>query len=227
MADRSKNNTTIVEITNSATELTTSATDAVLAIECIVIIVWLGRFAPRVRWRTALWCWVFGLVALSSLLGCLTHGFVMPVSVREALWKPLHLSLGVLVALFAVGAIYDWRGRVAAGRLVPWAIGLGAAFFGLTELLSGTFILFDVYEATAMVITLAIYLYLASTRRLKGAGVVAAAIVLNLIAVGLQFSDVSVRILVPFDHNGVFHLVQSMGIVMLGLGLHRGMQRIE
>lgn len=211
---------------NSATELTTSATNAVLAIECIVILVWLGRIAPRVRWRTALWCWVFGLVAFSSLIGCVTHGFVMPAPVCEALWKPLNLSLGVLVALFMVGAIYDWRGRVAAGRLVPWAVALGTAFFGLTELFSGTFIVFDIYEAAAMVIALAIYLFLACTHRLGGAGIVAAAILLNMVAVGIQFSNVSVRILVPFDHNGVFHLVQMVGIVTLGLGLFRGMQRV-
>ena len=206
----------------SPTELTTSATDAALAIECVVIMTYLWRAPAGDRWRTGLWCWVFGLIAFSSLLGAVAHGLEMPDSVRETIWKPLYLSLGILVALFIVGAVFDWRGRAAAVRLVPWGIGAGAVFFGLTEFFGGAFIVFGVYEAAAMVTALAIYSFLAAMHRLKGAGVVAAAILLNLAAAGVQATDVSVRIVFPFDHNGVFHLVQMAGTAVLGLGLRTG-----
>lgn len=216
-----------MDLTNLPTELTTSATDAVLAIECIVITVCLWRTATSDRWRTALWCWVFGLMAFSSLLGAITHGFEMPNSTREVLWKPLYLSMWVVVALFMVGTIYDWRGRVVAERLVPWAIGTGAAFFGLAEFLSGSFILFVAYEATAMVCALAIYSFLAVTRRLLGAGIVVTTIVLNLAAAGAQASAASIWIFVPFDHNGIFHVIQMVGAAILGLGLRTGMHPEE
>lgn len=207
---------------DSPTELTTSATDAVLVVECVVIMAYLWRAPAGDRWRTGLWCWVFGLIAFSSLLGAIAHGLEMPDAVREALWKPLYLSLGILVALFIVGAVFDWRGRAAAVRLVPWSIGAGAVFFGLTEFFGGAFIVFGVYEASAMGGALAIYSFLAATHRLKGAGLVAAAILLNLAAAGVQATDVSVRIVFPFDHNGVFHLVQMTGAAVLGLGLRIG-----
>lgn len=210
-------------LTESPTELTTSVTDAVLAIECVMIMVHLRSIVTVDRWRTRLWCCVLGLLAMASFLGAVAHGLEMPDSIRTALWKPLYLSLGILVAMFVVGAVADWRGWVVAKRLVPWSIGIGVAFFGLTELQSGAFVVFVIYEATAMVIAVAIYIFLAARNRLRGAAVVALAILLNLIAACVQASDVSVYILFLFDHNGVFHLVQMLAIAILGLGLRLGM----
>ena len=209
---------------SSPAELTTGATDAVLAVECVLISVWLWRTPISSRWRATLWCWVFGLLAFSSLLGAVAHGLELPYTTRGALWKPLYLSLGILVALFLVGAVYDWRGREAAGRLVPWAIGAGAAFFALTQLTGGSFIVFFAYEAPALTCALTIYVLLAAKRRLAGAGVVAAAIVLNLAAGGVQASSASATIIFPIDHNGLFHLVQMAGAATLGLGVWLGLR---
>jgi hypothetical protein len=206
----------------SPTEITTSATDAVLAIECAVILAYLWQTQTGDRWRIGLWCWALGLLAFASVLGSVTHGLEMPQSLRAALWKPLYLSLGFLVALFLVGAVFDWHGHVVASRLVPWSIGLGDTFFGLTELFDGGFIIFLVYEGAAMAGALAIYSFLAATHRLRGAGVVATAISLNLAAAAVQASSVSFEIFVPFDHNGVFHLVQMVALATLGLGLRLG-----
>ena len=207
----------------SPTEITTSATDAVLAIECVAVLAYLRRTPTGDRWRIGLWCWVLGLLAFASFLGFVAHGVAMPQSLRAVLWKPLNMSLGLLVALFLVGAFFDWHGRVVARRLVPWSIGLGGLFFGLTEFLNKGFIIFVVYEAAAMASALAIYSFLEATHRLKGAGIVATAILLNLAVAGVQASSMSFTILVPFDHNGVFHLIQMLAIATLGLGLQIGM----
>ena len=212
---------------NSPTELTTSATDAVLAIECAVIIALLLRTAPADRWRTNLWCWVFGLLAIASFLGALAHGVEMPKSMRTALWAPLYLSLGILVVLFIVGAVADWRGKMAAKRLVPWGLGVSAAFLGLTALLGGAFIVFIVYAATILLSALAIYTFLAVTRRLQGAAVMALAILLNLAAAAVQASNLSLHLVFPFDHNGLFHLVQIVSTAILGWGLHLGMESAQ
>jgi hypothetical protein len=209
-------------LSSSPTELTTTATDAVLAIECIVILVYLWRSPSGDRWRIGLWCWVFGLLAFVSMLGALAHGIEMPDSSRDALWKPLYLSLGIIVGLFLVGAIYDLRCRAVVKRLVPWSIGLGIIFFGVTGIFSGSFIVFVLYEAIAMTVSLVIYLFLAATNRSKGAKIVAIAIFLNLVAAGVQASNLSFTLLIPFDNNGVFHLVQMVGLAVLGLGLLMG-----
>ncbi len=208
----------------SPTELTTSATDALLAIECAVIIALLLRTAPADRWRTNLWCSVFALLATASFLGALAHGLEMPTPMRTTLWTPLYLSLGILVLLFIMGAVADWRGKVAAKRLVPWGIGMSAVFFGLTALLGGTFMVFIVYAATILLSALAIYTFLAVTHRVQGAAVMALAILLNLAAAAVQASNLSLHLVFPFDHNGLFHLVQILSTAILGLGVHLGME---
>ncbi len=211
-------------LNSSPTELTTGATDAVLALECVLIGIWLWRTRHSDRWRATLWCWVFGFLALSSLLGAVAHGLDLGKTTRDALWKPLFLGLGILVALFAVGAVYDWLGRGVARRLVPWAVAAGAAFFAATQLGSGAFKFFDVYSAAALICSLMIYVMLAAKRRLRGAGVVAAAIMLDLAAAGVRASSASITVILPFDHNGLFHLVQMVGAAMLGRGVWLGLR---
>ncbi|MDX2478728.1 MAG: hypothetical protein QNK24_00155 [Desulfuromusa sp.] len=166
-------------------------------------------------------------MAFVSVLGALTHGLTMSESLRVMLWRPLYLSLGLIVGLFLVGAVYDWRGRAAARRLVPWSIGLGIIFFLVTEIFSDAFIIFVFYEAVAMTVSLMIYSFLAATNRLNGAIIVATAVFLNLAAAGVQASSFSFTLLVPFDHNGVFHLVQMVGLAILGIGLHLGLKPVE
>jgi hypothetical protein len=213
-----------VPLVQSPTELTTSATDALLAMECVLVIAWLPGTTTPDHWRNRLWCWFFGFFAIASFLGATAHGLEMPDSTRGVLWKPLYLSLGIAVALFVVGAIADWRGQTVAKRLVPWSIGAGAAFLGLTELLDRAFIVFVVYEAAALAGALAVYIFLAVTGRLKGAAVIALGILLSLAAAVAQASDVSFHILFPFDHNGAFHLLQMLSTATLAVGLRLGME---
>ena len=208
---------------DSLTEITTGATDAVLAVECLIILVILWRSPADDPLRRKIWCSVFGIMAFSSILGAAAHIFEMPQTLRDAIWKPLYLSLGLLVSIFLAGVILDLRGHRAAKRFLPWSIGLGIFFFGLTELSGGEFIIFVAFEAAVMLAALAVYIYLGANRRLKGAGMIAAAIILNLAGGAIQASTLSIHVIFPFDHNGVFHLVQMIGTAVLGFGLSRGM----
>ena len=208
----------------SPTEITTSLTDAILAVESTAILLLLWRNAAGNRWKAGVWCWIFGLLAFASLLGAVVHGVAMPRMANDMLWKPLYLSLGIAVSLFLVGGLFDWQGRDAAKKVMPWAVLIGTAFYAATELFSSAFIIFVVYEAVVMTAVMGIYIFLAVTGRLTGAGVIAAAIVLNLVAAGIQASDMSISIGMDFDHNGVFHLVQMAATALLGTGLYMGMK---
>jgi hypothetical protein len=211
-----------MEFAHAPTELTTAATDLLLAVECVVIAVW---FAPRPyadRFRAVLWYWVFGLTATASLLGAIAHGFAFSEPVLSRLWMPLYLSLGMVVALFVVGAIHDWCGRLLAMRLVPWALATGMAFFAITQLRDEAFTIFVLYEAAAMVSAFAIYVVLVLKQRLPGAGRVAAAIALNLAAAAVQASSLKLNFIVPLDHNGLFHVIQILAVAVLGAGLRAG-----
>ena len=213
-----------MQLNPSPTELTTAATDAALGLLCLVVLLRLVSIPVDATWKRALWCWVLGLLGLASFLGAVGHGLELSESVLAALWWPLYLSLGLTVALFVVGGIFDWRGEAAARALLPWAVGTGAGFFALTQLLGGAFLVFVVYEAVAMVATLAMYVFVSTTGRLPGAGMIAVGIGLSIVAAAVQSSDLRVRLIVPFDHNGLFHLVQLTATAALANGLRRGLE---
>ena len=208
----------------SPTELTTSATDLFLAIECIIIMIVLWRSPAGEPWRISLWFWVFGLLAFSSFIGTVAHGMEMQASRREALFLPIFLCLGVVVGLFVAGALYDLKGGEMAKGLVWLCVGVTVIFFVLIQLVDKVLILFVIIEALAIIGTLAIYAYLAFTHGLKGSEWIFFAILISLMAMGVQTSKVSMKILFPFDHNGIFHLVEMVALAMLGWGLRIGMK---
>jgi hypothetical protein len=213
-----------MQLNPSATELTTAATDAALGLLCLAVLWRLVAIPVNAIWKRALWCWVFGLLGLASVLGAVAHGLALSEFVLTLLWLPLYLSLGLTVALFLIGGIHDWRGEAAARALLPWAVGIGGSFFALTQLAGGAFLIFVVYEATAMLATLAMYVFLSTTGRLAGAGMITMGIGLSIVAAAVQASALSVRLIVPFDHNGLFHLVQLTATAALANGLRRGLE---
>jgi len=204
--------------------LTTGITDAVLAIISVTMMFMLLRTQTTQQWKQRLWAYLFGLAGLASLLGFVVHGFEWDPMLSTALWHPLYLSLGLVVALFVVGGLYDLRGAAAARSALPWALGGGVTIYALIQMMGGNFLLFVVYEAAAMLTALTIYLHLTAVRRVGWAATVAAGIVLNLVAAAIQASDITVFIVWRFDHNGVFHLVQMVAIVVLAFGVRAGLR---
>jgi hypothetical protein len=204
-----------VELATQATERTTAATDALLAIAAIVLLAMLRRRTPPSLGR-AVWLSALAAMALASVLGAVAHGLRLSDAVRDLLWQPLYFALGTTMALFVVGAVRDWRGDRAARRTLPAMLVLTLAFYGATRASGGDFLVFVLYEAGALGFALAVYAWLAARRRRAGAAAMAAALGVSL-AAGLG----TVRLLWEFDHNGVFHLVQLAGIVLLAAGLRR------
>lgn len=209
----------------SPTELTTGATDAILGLLCLAILIRFIRMRVEDRWKRSVWTWIFGLLSLASLLGAAAHGLDVADNVQTVLWLPLYLSLGLVMALFVVGGVYDWKGARAARTLLPWAIGVGIGFFALTQLSGGAFVIFVVYEAMAMIAALAMYAALARRRGLPGASLVFAGIALSLVAAAIQASALELTAVVPFDHNGLFHLVQLAATAILANGVAAGLRQ--
>lgn len=208
------------------TELTTAATDVLIALVALSCAAALNRHRTANPWRVLVWTWVFGLLVFASALGALAHGLELTPALRAWLWRPLYLSLGLVVAMFLVAAISDFIGEKAARVAVLPLLVLAFGFFLVTQLSTGSFLVFVAYEALAMLAALGMYLSLALRRQLAGAGSIAAGILLNLAAVAIQAVDsIAVTIIVPFDHNGVFHLVQVAALIVLTAGLARSMDR--
>ena len=203
-----------------ATELTTAATDAILALLALVCIRWLAGRRSADPEKVTLWVLVLALLAVASALGAVAHGFDLSPDTLWLLWQPLFLSLGLVVALFVVAAVYDGFGAAAARRLLIPALVVGGAFYLLTLLFPGTFMVFVLYEAVAMLVALALYVRLAIRDRERWARLMVLGIGLNIVAAAIQASGtVRLDLGVPFDHNGVFHLVQMVAIVVMVSGV--------
>src|SRR4051812_41652512 len=209
-----------MELVGEGVERTTAATDAVLAAAALAAIAVLGRL-PRSFGRSV-WMAALGSLTVASVLGAVAHGVRLPSASRELLWQPLYLSLGITMALFVVGAVRDWRGDRAGRRILRPMLGIAVVFYLVTWLTGGNFLAFVVYEAAALLFSLTVYLRLARGTRRPGAAAMAAALGVSLAAGGIQAADLgSVRLVWEFDHNGLFHLVQLIGLVLLVAGLRR------
>jgi hypothetical protein len=208
----------------SETELTTAATDALLAAICLIAAFQLWTTPTPAALKRTLWVSVFGLLSCASWLGAVAHGWQWSEVARTTIWRPLYLSLGLAVALMLVGALYDWQGETVARAALPWALGVGVLFFAATQVLSGAFVLFIVYEGVAICAALAIYVAVVVSGGLPGSAAIGLGIALSVVAAAIQASNLSLRVVVRFDHNGLFHLVQIAGVIALASGLRTSLR---
>jgi hypothetical protein len=213
----------IIQFIDLPTEQTTAVTDAILALLALGGLVYLLQIGQSEPWKAGLWAWAFGLLALAALLGAVAHGFKMSAATNWGLWYPLNLSLGLVVALFVVGVIYDLWGLAPAQRALPIIIAVGVIFFGVTLLKPDSFLVFIIYEAVALLFALGVYIWLAFSGQHPGAGWMAAGVLLTIIAAVVQASwDGKAHPLTfiwQFDQNGLYHIIQMIGVVLLLAGL--------
>lgn len=213
-----------MEFIDIPTEQSTAVTDAILAVMAIAAAVYVPRIGQHNWWKTTLWILILGLLALAAILGTIAHGFKMSKALQTFLWYPLYLSLGLLVAVFIVAVVYDIWGEAKARRILPIMVATGVGFFGITLIWPDSFLVFIIYEAVAMLFALGGYIWLAYRGRLVGAWLIAAGIFTTIIAAGVQASKaVTFTFYWSFDHNGIYHLIQMVGIVLLVAGLWKAL----
>lgn len=206
------------------TEQTTAVTDAILAVIAIASALYVARISQQNRWKARLWVWFFGLLAVASLLGVLVHGVTMSKVIQTFLWQPLNLVLGLVGAIFMVAAVYDMWGEAIARRTLPIMGVVGVGFFGITVVWPDSFLVFIIYEVANMLLALAAYLWPAYGGQLEGAWLMVGGILVTIIAAGVQASKgIAFTFIWPFDHNGVYHLIQMVDIVLLLVALRRAL----
>lgn len=209
------------------TEQTTAVTDAILALLSLAGVLYLAQIGAKDPWKAGLWACAFGLLALAAGSGAIAHGVQMSEAANWRFWRPLNMALGLVVALFVTGVIYDVWGPTQAQTVLPVLLIIGLIFFGLTLLRPGNFLIFIIYEAVAMLFALGVYAWLAATGRLPGAGWLAAGVLVTILAAGVQAGwdgkANPLTLIWQFDQNGLYHLLQMVGVVLLLIGLHIGL----
>lgn len=216
-----------IQLTQDQREQTTAATNLLLATLA-------GGYAANLlhlradRWRTRVWTLAFGGLGVAAGVGAIVHGLQLGERAKALLWRWIYLTLGLVVALFAAGAIRDGWGPRAGRRALPLTLLAGLGFFAISQRVQRGFLVFVVYEASALLFALAVYVRLARNGQLAGAPLVAAGVLLSILAAAVQTTDWELNVFgLPFDHNGLFHLVQLTGLPLLVAGLRAGLSDAE
>lgn len=204
---------------DSATEQTTAATDLIIAVLAVVAYVYLKNNGPS-GLRGRLWRGVLLLLAIAALLGAIGHGIVLSGAVYAIVWAFAYLALALLVALFLLATIRDFAGDSVARRALPVLLVIALVFFGYAMLDPENFLPFILYELAVMSLSLAGFVGITMRGELPGAPWITAAIAVNILAAAVQAEgSAGLTLIWQFDHNGVFHLVQILGVVLLVHGL--------
>jgi hypothetical protein len=201
-------------------EQVTAITNIPLGAIATVAAVCLWNWRRSQPLKALLWAGMFASLMVASDLAMYVHGFKLEPATSKLLWHAIKAALGLTVACFAAGAVFDRWGADATRRVAPGLLALSAGFFAYATFVSQTFRPFIVYEGVAMLFCLSVYLTLTVQRRLAGAAWMVAGVGITLLAAALQtMPAVVLRLGATFDHNGVFHLVQLPGLLCLLAGL--------
>ncbi len=211
----------MLQIIDIPTEQTTAATDVLLAILAFIVALKVNNTGKNIDLKkTRIWVWVFGLLSFAAAVGAVAHGLQMSKLTNFILWQPLNLALGVAIGLFVAGVVYDFMNFTLPRTLIPALLVVATVFYTITVMIPDAFIVFIIYEAIAMLFSFIVYTLLASRKKVKGAGLMAAGILVTIIAAGIQaVESVKITLIREFDHNGIFHIVQMIGILILLGGL--------
>ncbi len=211
-----------MRLSESSGERTTAATDVLLSLVAGGGIIFLQSLNTASAWKIGLWSWSFGGIALSAGCGAAYHGLVLNEPLRKMIWQLLTLSLGMAISLFLAAVVVDFFGLTAARRLLPLLMAAGVLAFALSRVFSGLFFVLIVYESLALAAALAGYAWLAAADPSGGAVWMAAGVLASLAAAGVQARKrLRLRLIWDLDHNGVFHVIQSVGILLFCAGLSR------
>ena len=203
-------------------EQTTAVTDLMLAAVALagIFFLHLGQTSYNNYLKIIIWSAAVGLIGLGAALGAAAHGLVLTRSVHQRIWQILNLTLALAVALFVVGVVFDLWGVPAIRKALPAMLLLGLIFYAATLLFPGIFFVFIMYEALALIFAFGAYVLLALRNELNGAGLIAAGILLSIIAAAIQAKkSISLKLIWQFNQNGIYHLVQTVGLILLLIGL--------
>jgi hypothetical protein len=206
------------------TEQTTAFTDLILSILSVSLAFYLSRSGGKAGtlFRNRIWTMILLFLGLSAGLGAVAHGFEMSDSLNRWVWQPLNLGLGMTIAFFVIAVINDLSGKQRAKKMIPIMVTISLLFFLVTVFIPGSFLVFIIYEALAMLGALIAYFLLTIRKKLPGSGLITMGILLTIIAAGVQASEaVNFTLIWEFDHNGSFHMIQMIALPFLVLGVTR------
>ncbi|UCD38959.1 MAG: hypothetical protein JSW54_05640 [Fidelibacterota bacterium] len=194
-------------------EPTTAITDFLLGLESFAFAALLtaGTYTfPSLPYWTA----TLIMLGIAALLGGFAHGLA-----RFSIFAIIYPCLAILMTSFILATLVDSFGQELAHQ-VRWFIAFLALIFMLVAWRYPTRIrAYAVVLAALMILAFLLYLRQALTTTLPGSAYIAAGIATTILAAALLLKRARITLIWTFDHNGVYHLVQMVGVLFFYLGL--------
>ena len=210
-----------MKLVEDPAEQTTAVTDIILSLVAFggVLLLQCSPVTAGGLWRIHIWSTAIGLMGLAAALGAVAHGLLLKTIIHNRIWQVLNLALALAVYLFVVGVINDLFSYELARKALQFMLVAGLGFYLTTLIFPGIFFLFIVHEGLALLFSLGAYLFLSATGE-PGAGFMASGVLLSIVAAGLQArKSILITLIWKFDHNGIYHIVQTFGLLFLIAGL--------
>ena len=215
------NGSSSMKLVKDPAEQTTAVTDIILSlVACggVLLLQW-SPVNTSALWRINIWSAAIGLIGLAAALGAVAHGLLLTKSLHNRLWLVLNMALALAVSLFIIGVINDLWSYEASRKALPFMLFVGLGFYLTTLIYPEVFFLFIAYEGLALALAFCAYLFLTLSGR-PGAELMASGVALSMVAAGLQSrKSIFLNLIWKFDHNGIYHIVQTIGLFFLIAGL--------
>jgi len=205
----------MIRFTDVPVEQTAAVTDLILVALAVWGILHLKIVVKTPSWRRTIWTSFFYLMLIVCMLGVVVHGVHLLDSTRLHLWHVLFFFLGFFLMSFTLAIICDLCGEEVSKKLLPYLMLAGAGFFILAISIPNGFFGFVVYQFLIMIPVIIGYTRLAFKQKRGAALWMVAAGIFSMIAVVFQVNTkLQFSFIWTFDHNGIYHLVQSVGILL-------------
>lgn len=202
-----------------AVEQTTAATDLLLGLVAVGMLFALRQLETDDKLKQKYWMNMYAFLGGASVFGAIAHGFEMTKTANHILWYPLYLCLTAVIVFFLTGAAHELWGRDRSKKSLPW-LGAFAFVIYLLTAIPDSFLLFIIYEGLGMLTSLGIFIYLFIRDKNKTALWMILGILTTITAAVIQaLGPFQWHLIWEFDHNGLFHLIQIPGIILIFLGL--------
>lgn len=191
-------------------EPSTTLTDYLLAAACFILA---ARLLGRAKGHRAilLWAGAIGSTGVAAITAGIYHGFRLGMNEvwSAGVWKATMAAIGMGSFFFLSGAAFSaFSGRARKIILVVAVIQLAAYLLWLA---ADDDFRYAVYNyALAMIFVLGVQVYIWTKRREPSACWIGAGIVVSLLGALIQANGVSIH--PHFNHNDLYHVVQTAGV---------------
>lgn len=196
-----------------ATEQTTAATDLISAIISLSLGLLLLKFQ---KLNFIYWRWFFIFFAVAALFGAIAHGIIISDFLKAALWHGIYFSLGIAMAFLLATCLPIKR------KFFAFSISLGVLFYLTTVFISSSFVVFVVYAIPILLIALSVNIYRYIQTHKSSLLVMSSGIITIILSGVVQaLFKGEVQFIWLFDHNGLSHIVQTIGMIVLYIGIKK------